>query len=114
MNYTFDILGVSPVWHFFNHQQEKQEHHPRAGAEYVGSYHCTLDAFLESVETVPRTRGWEFDRVVDSVIGYWMKNSDSIRHWKRRLQDAGDQNLLVARVADVHSLKTEFESLLNG
>lgn len=109
MEYTFDILGVSPVLHFFNHQQE---HHSQAGAEYVGAFRCTLDAFLESVETVPPKRGWELDEVVDTVINYWMKNSDSIQHWSQRLKDAGTQNLLVARVASIKALKVEFESLL--
>jgi hypothetical protein len=112
MEYTFEILGVSPVLHFFNHQQEVLRQKPRVQVEYLGAYHCTLDAFLESVETVPPDHGWHLDRVVDTVIGYWMNNSDSIRHWKARLVDAGNESLLVARVADLKALKAEFESLL--
>ncbi|MBD2314922.1 hypothetical protein H6G20_24955 [Desertifilum sp. FACHB-1129] len=109
MKYTFDILGVSPVLHFFNHQQE---HHPHKGAEYIGSFRCTLDAFLESVETVPPKRGWDLDEVVDTVIHYWVKNSEGIAHWSQRLKDAGTDSLLVGRVANIKALKTEFESLL--
>lgn len=114
MEYTFDLLGVSPILHFFNHQQQKQQQQLGTGAEYVASNRCTLDAFLESVEQVPQKRGWDLDRVVDTVIRYWMKNAETIGHWKRRLDDAGDENLLVARVADVKSLKAEFESLLGN
>ncbi|MDJ1174064.1 hypothetical protein [Roseofilum capinflatum] len=112
MNYTFDILGVSPILHFFNHQQEKATEDPRQGAEYVATYECTLDAFLQSVEPVPPSRGWELDQVVDTVIHYWMNNAEGIQHWKERLDRAGNDNLLVARLADVKALKAEFNSLL--
>jgi hypothetical protein len=50
--------------------------------------------------------------VVDTVVKFWLNNSDSIQYWKNRLSDAGRDNLLVARVADIKSLKAEFESLL--
>lgn len=109
MNYTFELLGVSPILTFFNHQQEQNK---RDGAAYVGAYHCTLDAFLASVEPVPRRRGWDMDSVVDTVIQFWVNNADQVRHWRSRLEDAGRENLVVARVADVRSLRHEFESLL--
>jgi hypothetical protein len=64
------------------------------------------------VETVSGDRGWDVDRVVDTVISFWMNNSDSILYWKHRLQDAGSENLLVARVGDIKSLQAAFESLL--
>ena len=110
MEYSFDIVGVSPILSFFNHQQQARQ---QPGAEYLGAYQCTLDAFINSMEEVPLRRGWHLDRVVDSVIRFWLSNAEQINHWKRRLEDAGKENLLVARVADLDSLKLEFESLLN-
>ncbi len=112
MKYTFELLGLSPVLDFFNHQQKLIEKRPSVGVEYLGSYQCTLDAFLESVETVPPKRGWDMDEVVDSVIQFWMNHSEGVRYWKERLRDAGKENLLVARVADIPSLQAEFEFLL--
>jgi hypothetical protein len=112
MKYTFELLGISPVLDFFNHQQKFIQKTPSPGVEYLGSHQCTLDAFLESVETVPLRRGWEMDRVVETVIQFWLNNSEHIRYWKSRLQDAGQENLLVARVADFQSLQAELESLL--
>ena len=113
MKYSFELLGISPILDFFNHQQKFIHKDPSAGIEYLGSYQCTLDAFIESVETVSPKPGWEMDRVVDTVIQFWMNNSEHIRYWKARLDDAGRENLLVARLADLKSLKTEFESLLD-
>lgn len=112
MNYTFEILGVSPVLYFFNQQQEIIHKTPKAGVEYLGAYKCTLDAFIESVETVPPKPGWELDEVVGTMIEFWVKNSDSIGYWKGRLADAGKENLLVGRLADIKGLQAEFESLL--
>ncbi|MCM0592550.1 MAG: hypothetical protein HEQ35_27145 [Gloeotrichia echinulata IR180] len=112
MKYTFDLVGVSPVLHFFNHQQQSWEKPQQQGVEYLGTQTCTLDAFIESVETVPAQWGWNLDQVVDTVIQFWLNNSDSIRYWKHRLNDAGKDNLLVARVADFNALQAEFESLL--
>ena len=112
MNYTFEILGVSPTLTFFNQQQELLQQQQPSGVEYLGNRKCTLDAFVASVETVSGDRGWDVDRVVDTVISFWMNNSDSIQYWKHRLQDAGSENLLVARVGDIKSLQAAFESLL--
>jgi plasmid maintenance system antidote protein VapI len=109
---TFEILGVSPVLHFFNYQQKILYQKPQSGVAYLGSYKCTLDALLESVETVTPSRGWQLDQVVDSVMSFWMNNIESIRHWKNRLEDAGSENLLVSRLADIQSLQSEFEWLL--
>lgn len=112
MKYTFELLGISPVLDFFNHQQKLIQKISSTGIAYLGSHHCTLDAFIESVTTVPPKPDWETDRVVDTVIQFWLNNSEHIRYWNIRLQDAGNQNLLVARVADFKSLQVEFESLL--
>lgn len=113
MAYTFEILGVSPVLYFFNHQQDLRQQTPAAGVEYIGSYQCTLDALIQSIETVPPDRGWHLDRAVDTVIDFWLSNAERINYWKRRLKDAGEHNLIVARLADFASLKSEFESLLD-
>lgn len=112
MKYTFDLVGVSPVLQFFTHQQQSQKPSKHQGVEYLGTHICTLDAFLESVETVPEKWGWNLDQVVDTVVDFWLNNSDSIYYWKKRLTDAGRDNLLVARVADFTALQAEFESLL--
>jgi len=52
------------------------------------------------------------DEVVDTVIHYWMNNAEGIQHWKECLDRAGNDNLLVARLADVKALKAEFDALL--
>lgn len=111
MKYTFELLGISPTLSFFNQQQELLQQQP-AGVEYLGNHKCTLDAFVESVETVSPNRGWEVDRAVDTVISFWMHNSESIQYWKHRLQDAGSENLLIARMGDIKSLQAAFEALL--
>ncbi|MFN6517949.1 MAG: hypothetical protein RMY29_026165 [Nostoc sp. CreGUA01] len=113
MKYTFDIVGVSPLLQFFNHQQQIWQQPYRQGVEYLGMHTCTLDTFLKSVESVPPQRGWNMDRVVDTVIQFWLNNSDSIRYWKVSLSNAGKDNLLVTRLADITALQAEFESLLD-
>lgn len=112
MKYTFEILGISSVLYFFYQQQEIVRKAPRLGVEYLGTHKCTLDVLIESVQTVPPSRGWDLDQVVDTVIDFWVNNSDRIRYWKARLNDAGSENLLVTRVADIKSLRAEFELLL--
>lgn len=112
MPYTFEILGVSPIVYLFNQQQEIAQKKPRPRVEYLGTHKCTLDAVIQSVETVPLNRGWDLERVVDTVVDFWMSNADSIKYWQARLQDAGSESILMARVADLKSLRAEFESLL--
>jgi hypothetical protein len=111
--YTFDIIGVSPVLYFFNQQQDLLQRKLEPGVEYLSSQRCTLDALLESAETVTPKHNWNFDEVVDTVVSFWMKNSDTIQHWKSRLKDAGHDSILVSRLADIQSLKNEFESLFD-
>ncbi|GET36441.1 hypothetical protein [Microseira wollei] len=113
MSYTFDILGVSPILYFFNQQQDRKQKQP-TGVEYVASYKCSLDALIQSVENISPNPSWDIDKVVDTVIKFWMHNSESIEYWKARLKDAGRENLLVGRVADVNSLRTELELLFDG
>ncbi len=113
MKYTFDIVGVSPILNFFAHQQQTLQKPQNKGVEYIATHKCTLDALIESVEPVPRKWGWDKDEVLGTVIDFWVNNSDSIRYWKIRLNDAGKENLLVARIADIMALKAEFEHLLD-
>ena len=110
MEYAFEIIGVSPVLSFFNHQLHVEK---KQGAEYLGTYRCTLDAVIESIETKPLRHEWRLDRVVDTVIRFWFSNAEQIQYWKRRLADAGTENLLIARVADLEALRAEFEFLLD-
>ena len=112
MKYSFDIVGVSPVWEFFHNQQQIWQKPQHQGVEYIGTHRCTLDALIESVEPIPAKWEWDVDQVVDTVIQFWLHNSDSVGYWKSRLSDAGRDNLLVARVADIKALQSEFESLL--
>ncbi len=112
MKYTFDILGVSPILEFFNHEQGINQKKNRGGVEYIGAYKCTLDALIQSVEPVPPKRGWDLEEVVETVIDFWVNNPESIWYWRDRLEDAGGQNLLVARVGDIKALRAEFESIL--
>lgn len=114
MSYIFDILGVSPLLDFFTQQQKIKEKNAHLDLEYVGSYTCTLDSFLSSVESVSMHKNWHKDKVLDTVINFWMKNGESIEYWTERLQDAGAENLLVARVGDIQGLKHTFESLMNS
>lgn len=113
MKYSFNIIGVSPVLSFFNHQLESQNENSYSGAEYVGAYRCTLDAFLDSLTGVPRKRGWDLDQAVDTVVQFWLQHGSQIQHWRQRLDDAGDTNIVVGRLATLNSLRSEFESLFN-
>ncbi|BAZ41318.1 hypothetical protein NIES4101_72830 [Calothrix sp. NIES-4101] len=113
MKYTFDIVGISPVLSFFNRQIQSDKTQENFGVEYLGTHLCTLDAFISTVESVPPKSAWNMDEVVATVIDFWIKNSDSVRYWQSRLRDAGKDNLIVARVADINSLQSELELLLN-
>jgi hypothetical protein len=112
MSYSFEILGVLPVLHFFQHQQKTI--HPTEGlrAEYVGGYRCTLDHFLHLLDDIPARRNWDLEFLAQTVVQYWMDRAPVISYWKDRLDDAGDDCLLVARVADLSTLRAELETLL--
>lgn len=113
MLYSFQILGVSPILQFFNHQQEVLYHKPQTGVEYLGSYKCTLDALIESIETVSPNHDWNLDQALETVIDYWMHNVDRIDYWKRRLRDAGAENLIVSRLANFKALQAELDLLFD-
>jgi hypothetical protein len=113
MSYTFDIVGISPVLEFFKNQQEAIHRYSMGGVEYVGTQVFTLDAVIACIEPVPLKWGWNLDEVIKTTVEFWLKNSESIGYWKLRLDDAGSDSLLVARVADIKALQAEFEFLLN-
>ncbi|MBD2256383.1 hypothetical protein [Pseudanabaena sp. FACHB-2040] len=112
MNYSFDIVGVSPTLQFFNYQQ-KVEQTPRRSKAYLGSYCCTLDAFIEATDIVHQKPDWNWDEVVNSMVDFWLNQEESIRHWKSELQNSGGDSLLIARVANLKSLRSEFEHLFD-
>ncbi|GAA6622010.1 hypothetical protein [Scytonema sp. NUACC26] len=112
MKYAFDLVGVSPVLDFFTHQHQIWQKSQDLALEYVGSHTCTLDAFIQLIEPIPLKWGWEKDEAINSAIDFWMNHSESILYWKSRLIDAGSDNVLVARIADIKALQVEFDSLL--
>ena len=109
MDYTFELLGVSPILDFFNHQQTLTSQPHMQRASYLGVYQCSLDRILNELQTVPKDRGWDLDSVAQVVVDYWIGRAHTIRYWSARLDDAGTGCLLVARIADVPTLKHEFE-----
>ncbi len=110
MSYLFNLVGITPAFEFFQHQQSSDP--VEAGPAYVGVPDCSLDSLLNYVQPIPPQRGWDLDGVVDSVIAYWLANEDAIRHWRDRLTTAGQSSLLVGRIGNYKSLQQEFESLL--
>lgn len=112
MQYRFELLGVANILTFFNHQQQRSPHSRDQGVEYVGTRRCTLDAVIHSIEPIPPKRGWDLDAVIDTVIQYWLNNSETVERWRERLEDAGQESVLVAKVGDLKAIRAEFESLL--
>ncbi len=112
MSYNFELIGVSPVLTFFNYQQ-KLEVNPKRSKTYLGSYQCTLDSFIESTQMIPKKPQWDWDKVVQTIIDFWLKQEDSIRHWKVELDKAEGQTLIIARVANLECLRTEFEQVFD-
>lgn len=114
MSYSFDIIGIAPVLQFFNHQQRLEAKRDRAQA-FLGSYRCTLDAFIAATEAVHHRPDWDWDAIAATIIAFWLNQENDIRHWKQQFADAEDgQNLIVARVVNYNSLRHEFETLFDG
>jgi hypothetical protein len=111
MQFNFEILGVSPVLDFFCHQQKINKRQHNLGVEYVGTQKCTLDALIRSIEPVPPKRGWDYEQLVESIVNFWIANPDTVDLWRSRLDDAGNENLLISRVGDIRSLRYELESI---
>lgn len=114
MSYSFDIIGIAPVLQFFNHQQQVETKRDRAQA-YLGSYCCTLDAFISATEAIHRKPDWDWDAIVSTIVNFWLSQEKDVLHWKQQFAAAqGDQNLIVARVINYDSLRHEFETLFDG
>jgi hypothetical protein len=111
MEYTFEIIGTQPILAFFNYQQTI-EHHPQRSTAYVGSYQCRLDALIEATQTIPHKPNWNWDRVVEIMVQFWVQNEDRIQQWKQELDSLGNDGLIVARVANIKLLRSELEQLL--
>ncbi len=114
MSYNFDIIGISPVLQFFD-QQQREEKTPNRSKAYLGSYCCTLDAFIEATQEVHRKPDWDWDAIVNSMVAFWLSRENDIRHWQQELENAtGGNNLVVGRVVNYNSLRNEFESLFDA
>jgi hypothetical protein len=113
MDYTFEIVGVSPMLHFFHEQQQLIERSPAPPVEYIGSFQCTLDATLESIEPVIWRHDWSWNDISATVVDFWMQNAEAIAFWKHRLADAGQGSLMVSRLGNADGLRQEFEALLS-
>ena len=112
MSYNFEIISITPVLTFFNYQQQV-ENDPQRSKAYIGSYFCTLDAFIESTEMIPQKPQWNWDEVIETMINFWVSHEDVVRLWKQELDNAQDNNLIIARVANVEALRQEFEHLFH-
>lgn len=108
MSYNFEIIGITPIITFFNYQQEL-ETNPRRSKTYLGSYQCTLDSFIESTKMIPKKPEWNWDEVIETMINFWLKHEDNIRHWKTELEKSQENTLVVGRVANLECLRVEFE-----
>lgn len=111
MSYNFELLGIAPVLTFFNYQQEV-ENNPHRSKVYLASYQCTLDAFIESTKIIPQKPEWNWDEVIETTINFWLKHEDDIKHWKLELENTSEQSLVIARVANLNTLRHELEQLL--
>ncbi|WP_017660399.1 hypothetical protein [Baaleninema simplex] len=112
MTYTFDfeIVTVTPVLNFFNHQQE-HENNPKRSRAYLGSYDCSLDGFVRSMELVHEKPDWDWDEVVRAIVNFWLEREERVRHWKTIFQKSEDDCIVVGRVANYNRLRQEFELL---
>jgi hypothetical protein len=110
MSYTFDFIGVAPVLDFFYYQQ-KVEQNPKRSKAYLGSYECSLDGFIQSTELIEQKPDWNWDQVVESIVKFWLNHPSTVNHWKHQLETVGNDNLIIARVANVDLLKSELEHL---
>jgi hypothetical protein len=114
MSYSFDIVGIAPVLHFFNHQQRVETSRDRSQA-FLGSYCCTLDAFINATAAVHHRPDWDWDAIVNTIVNFWISQENDVRHWQQQFAATeGNQNLIVARVVNYDSLRHEFESLFEG
>lgn len=112
MNYTFEIIGITPILTFFDYQQKLEQDKNRSKT-YLGSYQCSLDGFIESVDTIPKKPDWNWDDVVGSMVAFWLKNEAKVRYWQQRFNPVPKEAIIVAKVANIDALRLELESLLD-
>ena len=108
MSYNFEIIGITPVLTFFDYQQTLETDSQRSKT-YLGSYHCTLDSFIESTDMIPAKPKWDWEEVTQTMINFWLKHENSVRHWHSELKQAQSDSFLIARVANLEGLRHEFE-----
>lgn len=113
MSYGFDIIGTTSILEFFNYQQ-RHEQNPKRSKTYLGSYNCTLDAFIESTQMVHQQPNWDWDEVINTIINFWLKHEDKIQYWQQELTPLQPQQLIIARVVNFEVLRTELESVFEG
>ncbi len=111
--YSFEILGVSPVWDFFNYQQ-KHEQNPQRSKTHLASIECSLDGFINSTKLIPKKPNWNWDEVTNIIIDFWLGNEQQVRYWKKQLAASEQENFLVARVVNFQMLRCELESLFKN
>ena len=46
-----------------------------------------------------------------SIVNFWLKQENNIHHWQAELKKANEQALVIGRVANLDSLRTEFEQI---
>ena len=109
MSYTFEIVGVAPVWNFFTHQQ-RVEGNPKRSRAYLGSYRCTLDGFIAATDTIHQKPDWDWDAVVDQMVAFWVRHGEDVNRWREVWQKATEDSLIVARVANFQALRQELET----
>lgn len=112
MSYNFEIIGVAPILTFFDYQQTLEIDRQRSKT-YIGSYYCTLDSFIESTEMIPAKPQWNWEEVMQTMVNFWLKHEGDIRHWQQELKQAEANSILVARVANFDSLRSEFEEIFD-
>ncbi|MGF1568207.1 MAG: hypothetical protein ACFCVD_09045 [Nodosilinea sp.] len=114
MGYSFDIIGITPILQFFHHQQ-RVETHPDRSQAYLGSYGCTLDAFINATQSVHRRPNWDWDAIVSTMVEFWLSHEDDVRHWRQQFRASqGRDHLIIARVVNYASLRHELETLFDG
>ncbi|WP_008308857.1 hypothetical protein [Leptolyngbya sp. PCC 6406] len=110
MSYTFEIVGISPLWNFFTHQQ-RVESTPHRSRAYLGSHHCTLDSFIAATDLIHEKPDWDWDAVVNDIVSFWVSHGEAINHWRAEFQRADEDSLIVGRVANFTTLREELETL---